>query len=324
MGLLGVFAELPDKTSRDELKSLFLWDTFESIDLTGIQDALEEAEKESKIHYGHRDGSLQFGIDLETLPLAGEPFIPINGVYEFSYPNPENGHSGDHTLLSIKDVSEEDNEGPILADRNDRSYLIQVAEYNADVKILGISAICFTLTIDMDTSEATILPILLTENADDEALLLQKHWDEQSANDDKPKLLAEEKTITSYVTLIIRVMLAASLINMDPLIIERVNRSPREIKKAEKRGRGMMLTTTRIRLSHLRYADSKWHAKEAGTGKAWHCVRGHFRRLTSDRFVEARGKRVWVRSHARGQKRLGVREHHYIVDPNDLQDLRAS
>lgn len=111
---------------------------------------------------------------------------------------------------------------------------------------------------------------------------------------------------------ILRIMVANSIMNADPEVIERTDVPPRLIKKAVKQNKNVCTAVHTINLSNLRYKNNRWISKNSQGGLAWHCVRGHFRKLNAEQYTQKRGQRVWVRPHTRGKKSLGKIQHNYV------------
>lgn len=118
-----------------------------------------------------------------------------------------------------------------------------------------------------------------------------------------------------FSQLLMRLALAASIIAADPAVIHSTPLPPKLVRASRKRGKPLPERVSTIDLPGLRYERGAWRSDRVDThGKAWHMVRGHWRRLTSSRYVAKQGQRVWVRSHARGDKRNGLVVHNYTTD----------
>lgn len=99
------------------------------------------------------------------------------------------------------------------------------------------------------------------------------------------------------------VLLCHTIITADPSIL-RTSTQPKKLRAANaKRGKRTPSGKRWIHLPGLRYDSrtGRWSAdpKTPG-GVRWHRVRGTYRVLTSERFVNKKGQRVWVRPHTRG------------------------
>lgn len=130
--------------------------------------------------------------------------------------------------------------------------------------------------------------------------------------DDLPPSVALANDMNHRASDILRIMVANSIMNADPEIVERTDVPPRLIKKAVKQNKGVCTAIHTINLTNLRYKNNRWISKNSQGGVAWHCVRGHFRKLNAEQYTQKRGQRVWVRPHTRGKKSLGKIQHNYV------------
>jgi hypothetical protein len=107
---------------------------------------------------------------------------------------------------------------------------------------------------------------------------------------------------------------AMSIMQTDPKVVERTERNQAKKKPRKTKKRTPIYSSmATIALPGLRYerATGSWSAKRS-TGVAWHMVRGHYRLLKSDRYVNKQGQKVWVKPHSKGDLRRGSARKRYI------------
>lgn len=112
------------------------------------------------------------------------------------------------------------------------------------------------------------------------------------------------------------VLVAASIMQADPRVVASRKRPPaRASRQKRRRDRPSYRSMTTIALPGLRYDKSTGHwTAKAGAGVAWHMVRGHYRLLTSDRYVNKQGQKVWVKPHSKGDPDKGATRKRYVPD----------
>lgn len=98
-------------------------------------------------------------------------------------------------------------------------------------------------------------------------------------------------------------LLAHTLIAADPGIVRESAPLPARLRRAnERRGKRTGPGRRWIDLPGLRYDGRNWSADPRTPGGVrWHRVRGTYRLLSSERFVNKRGTRVFVKPHTRGR-----------------------
>lgn len=132
---------------------------------------------------------------------------------------------------------------------------------------------------------------------------------------DEAPLRDDPEAAVWFSQLLIRLALAASIIAADPAVIHSTPLPSKLVRASRKRGKPLPERVSTIDLPGLRYERGAWRSDRVDAhGKAWHMVRGHWRHLTSSRYIAKQGQRVWVRSHARGDKRNGLVVHNYTTD----------
>lgn len=101
------------------------------------------------------------------------------------------------------------------------------------------------------------------------------------------------------------ILLACSIAQGDPKVIKHTPVPP----KARVKGGKTVAPRSRdtIHLPALRYDTEHGSVvAKSSTGEVvWHRVRGHWRRLTSDRFTVKKGQRIWIHPHTKGDPAKG-------------------
>lgn len=312
--------EVVDLSNHSNALGDAVWASTERYTVEGTDEDGDDVYSNLKIA---QDGTLVCEIDANNVPFVDAPYFPTNGIYQIG-----NRTSTDVWLFcrvtegvpsyapfnseSLIDTTNDHNEFPIRnvfdasAYRKDgvKNYSIVISIYDS-IEKSSILFPCFgEIWIDWTNGKILIM-IGLMENR-------INRFPQTVSNDRKSQSPIILKAKISMVEALIAILIGNGIINADPAVVVSTVTSPKQLASLAKRRRSAAGMVHKIALRDLRYDKSRWIGRHlSANGVAWHCVRGHFRNLTSAQYTSKRGARVWVKPHTRGKKALGEINHIY-------------
>lgn len=275
-----------------------------------------------------RDGTVVCEIDANVLPLADAPYFPVNGLYRINMMSNKPAHADNKVVFSVAenipscapfnsesliDTVESDDEFPIHSVfdfneyRNDHTkrYSMVLCVYNPNTHVKTLLPCFAEVHINWHSGKILILMGLMENRIKD----FPQTIDRLGGLGQSQKFL---KLKVSLFDAVFMLLVANGIINADPAIVSSATTPPGRLAAAAKKRRIAAKVVHKIALKDLRYDRSRWIGRHLNAnGVAWHCVRGHFRNLSSPQYTKKQGARVWVRPHTRGKKALGEVNHVY-------------